>query len=108
MAFFKSFRDQLKANALVSQLEFARNRYSSNPELGRIHLASALKALAEIKSCGAEKALTFTGWKYVVAIALELGMMIPTQDEKEMVRDLDFIIEQATIWRDEAYERESN
>ena len=108
MAFFKSFRNELNANTLVSNLEFARDRYPIDRSIGQKHLAAALKAFVAIKSGKAEKTLTCEGWKYIVHVSLELSMMLPTEEEKDAQRDLKFIIEQATIWRDEAYEQESD
>lgn len=107
MAFFKSTRDQLKANALVSHLEFALNRWEHSPTLGLRHLRSAVKALVEVKNAGAEQALTFIGWKYVVHISTQVGMIVATAGPEDALADCKFIVDQAIKWRDEAWERES-
>jgi len=50
MAFFKGFRDQMKANALISHLEFARDRFPYSSSLGLDHVSGALKSMVTIKN----------------------------------------------------------
>ncbi len=103
MAFFKQFRDQLKANALINHLEFARDRFHPNdPSLALAHLGHALKALVAIKSARAERTLTFTGWNYVVLVSSQLGMILAIHHLADAMKDCDFIIEHAKKYKDEA------
>jgi len=106
MAFFKSFRDQLKVNALISHLEFARDRFPHDQQLGLNHLAAALKALVEIKSSESERALTFSGWKHVVTLSTTVSIMVKTKNLHSAGKDCEFITEHALKWRDEAFARE--
>ena len=76
MAFFKTIRDKMKANALLSHLEFARERFPTNTLLGRRHLSDALKALVAIKASDGHDVFSSAGWKQVVHVATELGMMM--------------------------------
>jgi hypothetical protein len=107
MGFFTGWRAQFKANALVSHLEFAVNRWPRDPVLGLNHLKAASKALTAIKSSGTHKTIAHAGWRYVVHLSTQIGMILAVQGPKEAMRDCDLIIEQAIKWRDEAYKAES-
>ena len=106
--FFKQFRDQLKSNALINHLEFARDRFHPNdPALALAHLGHALKALVAIKSARAERTLTFTGWNHVVLVSSQVGMILALHHLTDARKDCDFIIQHAKQYRDEAKAIES-
>jgi hypothetical protein len=65
------------------------------------------KAFVAVKTCGAEQALTYTGWKYVVHIATQVGMIVATAGPEDAIQDCDFIIEHAIKWRNEAWKKET-
>jgi hypothetical protein len=107
MAFFKTFRDQLKANSLITHLEYAQNRFLFANELGLRHVRSALKALVAIKSSFSEKELTSAGWQLVIDISSDLSITLIKHGRIDAAKDCDYITDHAVRWRNEAHERES-
>jgi hypothetical protein len=76
MAFFKTTRDQLKANALVSHLEFAQ-QFFRPVDMWRSehHLKAAQKALGVVRQANAEYILSDRGWQYVAQLAVRLASL---------------------------------
>jgi hypothetical protein len=73
MAFFKQTRDQLKANALVSHMEFAQQFFQPyNTIRTEHHLKGAEKAFAVVQQAKAEYILSDEGWQYMARLAVQL------------------------------------
>ena len=104
MAFFKGFRDQLKANALMSHLEFTRDRFPRDHVLGMNHLAAAVKAVVTIKHSESQKSLTFVGWKFIVQLTSEVAAILLVHGYEDAAKDCEYILQHAIKWRDEADE----
>jgi len=105
MAFFKSTRDRLKVNALMSNLEFAKTRWEFDPFLGLQHLKSARKAVLDVAKCESQAALTFEGWQYIVSLTCEVALiaLAPCPNE-EIDEHCQLILSFAKKWRDAATE----
>ncbi len=86
MAFFKTMRDQLKVNALVSHLEFAKARWSPNLVSATMHLEGAHKAMEKVKQARAEYILSRSGWVYVIELCEALGKLSREACREELVR----------------------
>lgn len=82
MAFFKTTRDQLKVNSLVSNLEFAKNRFSK-PSLASQHIRWAVKAMEKIKRAKAEYVVSREGWLYIANICNELQLPFAMDGDNE-------------------------
>ena len=92
--FFKSFRDQRKAQALVIHLDFAYQRFK--PEsLYRVthHLAEAQKALIDLRKSGAEDYISKAGWEHVARIADLLSMNLEVYGLSNLVADANHILD---------------
>ena len=74
MAFFKRGRDQLKANAFVSNLEFAKAGLSRNDTAaGEQHVRCAFEALQAIKEAKAGYIFSREAWLYAADLCFDLG-----------------------------------
>ena len=87
MSFFKTTRDQLKANALVSHLEFARQFFQpGNTIRCGSHLKNAQKALAVVRQAEAEYILADEGWQYVAQLAAQLHSRLTQSGDTELAQ----------------------
>jgi hypothetical protein len=87
MAFFKTTRDQLKANALVSHLEFAKQFFRpGNTVRCESHLKSANKALGVVRQAKAEYIFSDEGWQYVAQLAAQLHSQLVQHGCTELAR----------------------
>ena len=97
MAFFKAARDQFKANAMVSHLEFAVQRFNPGSiSLATRHLSDATKALVALRKAEGEYILTKVGWDYVAQLCEELKTLSKMGGFPQMARDCDYISEYCT------------
>ena len=93
--FFKATRDQLKANALISHLEFAKARLRPDLISTADHLKGAQKAMEKVKLAGAEYIFTRKAWLYVIELCEELGKVLREARREELVRECVSIYEWA-------------
>lgn len=98
--------DHLTVNSFTTHLELAMTR-SDNPTLAWHHVASALTAMRKIQSKQIETMVPYQGWKYAIHLSTQLGMLAAALHAKDALQDIDWITNQATRWRDEAFVRES-
>lgn len=101
--FFKGLRDQLKASALVTHLEYAllslkRNELWST----KSHLSDACKALTALRKADAEEQLTFEGWRHVSELCFELTRILASENQKDLVGDATYILEFSSRRLDES------
>ncbi len=96
MAFFKTTRDQLKGNALVSHLEFANQFFKpKNMIRCELHIRGAQKALIAFRAAEAEYIFSDDGWQYLstltepLQIALRMGGF--TQLASDMAHVVDYV-----------------
>ena len=97
MAFFKKTRDLLKANAMVSHLEFAVQRFNPRhgADLAKRHLTGAQKGLLNLRQANGEYVLTTKGWIYVIKLCSDLTALAQQNGFEQMARDCDNITEYA-------------
>ncbi len=90
--FFKSIRDGMKANAFVSHLELANQRFSPT-DLWFVtnHLAEAQKALIALRKAEAEDMIEPVGWVYVAGICTELTLRLEACGQAQLARDAQYI-----------------
>lgn len=99
MAFFKTSRDQLKGNALVSHLEFAHRLFSptnaKNMLQCEMHIRDAQRALIAFRQANADYIFSDEGWQYIASLTeqLQLGLRIGgfTQLESDMQHIADYV-----------------
>jgi hypothetical protein len=74
MAFFKTTRDQLKTNAFISNLEFAKTLFRPNDfSRAGLHVQWAFQAVQKIKKAKAGYILAREGWLYAAGICHDLA-----------------------------------
>jgi hypothetical protein len=97
MAWFKSTRDQMKGEALLSNLEMAARFFDpEKPARSMSHVTGAHKALVAIVKSEAGYIFTEAGWKYVLEGALGLKLLAQaTPGLKQMESECDSIAHQA-------------
>lgn len=88
MTFFKATRDQLKANAFVSHVEFAVQQFRP-PDMIRCehHLRGAQKALVAFQQAKGEYILSVEGWDYVAGLAAQLEEQLSEHRFDDLARD---------------------
>jgi hypothetical protein len=97
--------DQLKVNGFISHLELAL-KHSDCPSVAWSHVDSALSAMRKIQAKQIETLLTYEGWKYVVHLSTQIGMVAAVVHANDALNAIRSITDQAIKWRDEAYARE--
>ena len=106
--FFKGFRGQLKAGALVSHLEHSlRNLKAQELWTANHHLSDACKALTALRKASTEDQLSFAGWKYVADICFQLTWMLTAQEQENMARDAKYVFDFASQRLKELNEEEA-
>lgn len=86
----------MKAEAFVSHLEFAKQRFSSTDLwYAKHHLADAQKALTALRKAGAEDNIAKVGWEYVAGICAELTVKLEACGQAELARDAKYIFDYA-------------
>lgn len=94
MAFFKTSRDQLKGNALVSHLEFVGKFYDpKNMIRCELHIRGAQKALAEFRRAEADYIFSDEGWQYLATLAEPLQVALEMDDSEQLASDMRHIVE---------------
>jgi hypothetical protein len=95
--FFHKFREEFKVQSFVSRLEDANYKFRTDfHEETNYHLTAAKKALADIQAAKLEHKLTKIGWEYIVKLCAELRSKALCAGLDQMVRDCDYIAENAT------------
>lgn len=87
MAFFKTARDQIKAQGFLTYLEQARDLF--NPTdlfLTARYLNLALKEMAKVKKAKAEYFFSRQGWLYVIELCKELGKALRQTQRNDLVQ----------------------
>ena len=98
MSFFKTTRDQLKANAFVSHLEFAQQFFQPRNTIRcESHLKNAQKALTVVRQAKAEYILSDEGWQYVAQLAAQLHSSLTRSGCTELARITDEIGHRACV-----------
>src|SRR5437868_4823913 len=89
MAFFKTTRDQLKGNALVSHLEYAYN-FCKPADMIRCehHVRGAQKALIAFRAAEAEYIFSDEGWQYLSALSKSLQAALGTGGFGQLASDV--------------------
>ncbi len=73
MALFKQSRDQMKADALMSQLEFTNRLFNPKDMFrAKFHFSAAQKALVVLRKAEGEYVLSAKGWQYVGRLCLDI------------------------------------
>ena len=95
--FFRKFREEFKVQAFVSRLEDANYKFRTDfLQETTYHLTAAKKALADMQAAKLEHKLTKVGWEYIVKLCNELRAKALRAGLDQMVRDCDYISENAT------------
>jgi hypothetical protein len=94
MAFFKTSRDQLKGNALVSHLEFA-NQFLDPKNMIRCeqHIRGAQKALVDFRRAEAEYIFSDEGWQYLATLAEPLQIALAMGGFTQLASDMQHIVD---------------
>jgi hypothetical protein len=74
--------DQLKVNGFVTHLELAVRHFDC-PSIAWNHVGKALTAMRKIKARRIETLLTCQGWKYVIHLSTQLGMLSAGDAEEQ-------------------------
>jgi hypothetical protein len=94
MAFFKTTRDQLKGNALVSHLEFA-NQFLDPKNMIRCehHIQEAQKALIAFRQAKAEYFFSDDGWEYLYTLTEPLQIALGMGGFEQLAGDMRNIVD---------------
>lgn len=92
MAFFKATRDQLKANAFVSNLEFAKAKFRPN-DLGAatLHIKWAFEATKKMQEAKAGYIFSRQGWLYAADLCFTLFNMLSEVGQHRLAHTCFFI-----------------
>ena len=101
MAFFKTTRDQLKANAFVSNLEFAKARFRpASVSEAAWHVQRAFEAMEKMRRADAGYILSREGWLYAADICFKLAGSF-AQAKEDRVAGLCSFMYQWTLWNED-------
>jgi hypothetical protein len=94
MAFFKTTRDQLKGNALVSHLQFA-NQFLKPTDMIRCehHIRGAQKALIAFRAAEAEYIFSDEGWQYLSTLSEPLQIALQMGGFTKLASDMGHIVD---------------
>jgi hypothetical protein len=98
------FFDHFTVNGFVTHLELASR--SDVPSLTWREVSKAFDGMRKIEQKGLQEMLSYEGWKYVVHLSTQIGMVAAIEKADTALRDIRCITDQAIKWRDEAYQRE--
>lgn len=92
MAFFKTTRDQLKANGFLSHLEFAVQQFRPD-DMYRCnhHLHGALKGLDAVREARAEYIFSDDGLQYVARLSAQLTVQLRASGFEDLASDAERI-----------------
>ena len=98
MAFFKESRAQMKAEALMSQLEYANKLFDPKDMFrAKFHLRAAQKALTGLRKIHGEYVLSAKGWEYVAQLGFTLKTSSEVHGFGEVALDCNHIAEYAVL-----------
>jgi hypothetical protein len=101
MAFFKATRDQLKANAFVSNLELAKAKFRPNDSgAAALHIKWAFEAMEKVKEAKAGYIFSRQGWLYAADLCFTLFNMLSEVGRHRLAHTCFFMYEWA-LWNED-------